>query len=65
MIKDNKCNKTKEEFLFYVELNSACPTDFNLDDIGFCFEESEEECTRCWENAIKDIEFRADERERI
>ena len=49
---------TKDEFITHVNKNELCPFDFKLNGSIVCKEGSnEEECTRCWENAVKDIEF--------
>ena len=48
---------TKNEFL--EEHLEDCPGDLNLNMLPICREgNDEEECKRCWENAIKDIEFK-------
>lgn len=48
---------TKNEFL--EEHLEDCPGDLNLNMLPICREgDDEEECKRCWENAIKDIEFK-------
>lgn len=48
---------TKNEFLqLHLE---DCPGDLKLNMLPICREgNDEEECRRCWENAIKDIEFK-------
>lgn len=48
---------TKNEFL-HLHLED-CPGDLNLHMLPICREgNDEEECKRCWENAIKNIEFK-------
>ena len=48
---------TKNEFL--EEHLEDCPGDLNLNMLPICREgNDEEECKGCWENAIKDIEFK-------
>lgn len=48
---------TRNEFL--EEHLDDCPEDVELPILPICQEgEDEEECKRCWENAIKDVEFK-------
>lgn len=49
---------TKDEFMTYVNKNEMCPFEFDLKGTIICEEGSnEKECTRCWEDAVKDVEF--------
>lgn len=48
---------TKIEFL--EEHLEDCPVEIGLNVLPICLEgASEEECKKCWENAVKDIEFK-------
>lgn len=48
---------TKNEFLAEYG-HEYCPGEIELNEFPTCSRGDEEQCKRCWENAIKDIEFK-------
>lgn len=52
--KDYTRNEILEKYM-----PDCCPGEFDLNELPKCMiGEDEQECKRCWENAIKDIEFK-------
>lgn len=55
-------NTFKNTIYFTTECSASCPSDINLKDQESekCYFNNEEDnsCYSCWNNAIKDIEFR-------